>query len=155
MLRRVVRSNMEGNATQDGGSRCFWHDEMSAWRFITHDYNLNIILQLHVALVLELLFRHSSPSLCNFVNILIFTLHHLRIFLLQNTTCFGLTVHHQVSKMFDWRNLLLCYYAILSITQKHLPRVTVLVGCQQRASSQHSGQPRTAEKDKPTHQHKL
>jgi hypothetical protein len=44
---------------------------------------------------------HSLPSLCNFVDILIFTLQRLCLFSLYNTTCFCLTGHDQMYKTLD------------------------------------------------------
>jgi hypothetical protein len=111
-----VTTRHVGRCQHDGGSRYFRNDEVSAWRYIPRDYDLNIILQRPVALCNLTSCSHSLPSLCNFVDVTIFTLQRLRLFSLHNTTCFGLTGHRQV---YDWRNLLLCDYAVLPTTQKH------------------------------------
>jgi hypothetical protein len=47
-----------------------------------------------VALCVITLCSQSVPSLCNLL--LMFTLQRLCLFSLYNTTCFGLTGHHQV-----------------------------------------------------------
>jgi hypothetical protein len=54
----------------------------------------------------------SLPSLCSFVDILTFTLHCCHLLVIQHNM-FEPNGHHQVCKMSDWRNLLLCYYAVL------------------------------------------
>jgi hypothetical protein len=51
----------------------------------------NIILQHPVALCILISCSHPSPSLCIFVDILIFTLQRPRLFWLYNNTCFDLT----------------------------------------------------------------
>jgi hypothetical protein len=52
-------------------------------------------------LLIVTLCSHSLLSLCNFVDILIFTLPQLHLFSIYSTSCFGLTGHHQVYKMLD------------------------------------------------------
>jgi hypothetical protein len=46
------------------------------------------------------------PTPCLLCNI-------LSLYYVYRTTCFGLTGHHQVYKVLDWRNSPLCYYAVL------------------------------------------
>lgn len=85
----------------DGGSRCFRNHEVSAWHYIPRDYNFNIILQHPFALCTLTWRSHSSPSLCNSVGTIIFTLQRLLLFSLYNITRFGLTGHHEVYKVSD------------------------------------------------------
>jgi hypothetical protein len=74
----------------------------------------DIILQHPAALCILTSCSHFLPSLYSvFLHILIFTLQHVRLFSLYNATCFGRTDHHQVYKILEYRNLMLCYHTVL------------------------------------------
>jgi hypothetical protein len=88
-------------------------DEYVIIYYIIIVYILYVILQNPVALCILTLCSLSSPSLCNPVNILIFTFYCLHLFSLYNTTCFCVTGHHDVYTMVDSRNLLLYYHTHL------------------------------------------